>query len=60
MSTIIDFEEQLGFRIKTLDRKKIKLIVKNNQDLYYNESHFVRCAVIKLLREYSDKGKRLY
>ena len=52
MSKPIDFEDQIGFRIKRWDRSKIKAIIKKNQDLYYNESHFIRSAVLQLIRRH--------
>ena len=52
MSSVIGFEEQIGVRIKSSDRNKIKRIVAKHQDLYYNESHFIRCAVLREIRRY--------
>ena len=52
LKKVISFEEHMNFMIKSEDRKKIKKIVGRHQDLFYNESHFVRVAVLKLIREY--------
>lgn len=57
-SKVIDFEEQMTFKIKSSNRSKIKRIINNNQDLYSSESHFVRAAVNRFLRDFDDKGKR--
>ena len=46
----IDFEETMSFRIKSNERIKIKKIIKKHQDLYFNESHFIRCAIIEKIR----------
>ena len=57
--TIIDFESTLHLRIKNVDKRKIVKVVNKNQDIYFNDSHFVRCAILKLLREYDDNGRKL-
>ena len=56
---VVFFEEEFHFRIKSDDKVKIQKIVNKNQDLYFNESHLVRCAIIKLLRDYDRNGRRL-
>jgi len=56
---VIDFESTLNLRIKNDDKRKIVKVVSKNQDIYFNESHFVRCAILKLLREFEDNGKRI-
>lgn len=52
LKKVIGFEEHMNFMLKSTDRKKIKKIIKNKQDLYNNESTFVRCAVLQLIRRY--------
>jgi hypothetical protein len=49
--TTNDFEESMAFRIKRNERKQIKKIIQKNQDKYYNESHFIRCAINRLIKE---------
>lgn len=56
--TVIDFDEFIGFRIKKSEIKKLKKVIKKNKTVYLNLSHFIRCAVIKLLREYDEDGRK--
>jgi hypothetical protein len=49
---VVSFEDHLNIRIKHEHRKKIaKILNKDDSDLYDSESHFIRCAIIKLIRE---------
>lgn len=48
---VIGFEEMIYARIKSDDRDNMNIIIANNQDKYFNESHFIRCAILKLIRE---------
>lgn len=57
---VIGFEEQIGFKIKTSDRKKIKKIICKNQDKYYNESHFIRCAINQLITKETEQKIKPY
>lgn len=57
--TVINFEKLMSFRIKEIDTNKMTRIVNKNQDVYYNESHFVRCAILELMRKYDNKGRRM-
>ena len=56
---VIGFDETITIRIISEEKEKIKKILKKNRDLYFNESHFVRCSIIKLLREYDNNGRRI-
>jgi hypothetical protein len=57
--SIVDFEERYTIRIKSVDLKFIKKICDKNQDIYFNESHFIRCAILRLSREYDLNGRRI-
>jgi len=56
---VIGFDETIHIRIIGEEKEKIKKILKKNRDLYFNESHFVRCSIIKLLREFYEDGRRI-
>lgn len=56
---VVGFDVRINARIKEEDAKKISKVVNKNQDLFYNDSHFIRCAVIKYLRDFDNKGVRL-
>jgi len=50
------FEEKIVFRLFINERKRILVAIKHAKTIkgfrkYDNESHFIRCAVINLLRE---------
>lgn len=46
------FHKRITFRIRKVDAKMISKIVRRDRgERYDNESHFVRAAVLKLLRE---------
>ena len=47
-------------RVKAVDRKAINKVVSKSNDVYDNESHFVRCAVRRLLRDDCKKYKIKY
>lgn len=51
-------EHFLGIRIKEEHYKQIKEICQKDTEKYDNESHFVRCAIIKLIREELKTKKR--
>lgn len=44
------------FIIEKAYRRVITQLVKENPEIYYNESHFYRVAVLRLVREH---GKRI-
>ena len=48
---VVDFEEVIALRLKKEDKKVIKKIVRQSKDLYDSPSHFIRCAVRRLIRE---------
>ena len=52
------FDRLVAFRLYDDELKDIKklLKLKHNRDIYFNMSHFYRCAVIKLIRE--EQGKK--
>lgn len=43
------FQEEKHLRIRKEESEKINYIVSKMQDKYENESHFIRCAVIRLI-----------
>ncbi len=46
------FDQNLSFKIKTVDLERIDQIIKNDgMEKYGNLSHFCRVAVLKLIRE---------
>lgn len=48
----INFEENIIVRVKSEDKKAINKILKlDDDDRYADQSHFVRCAIRKLVRE---------
>jgi Arc/MetJ-type ribon-helix-helix transcriptional regulator len=56
---VVFFEENLHVRIKAEELSHLEKVVKKNQDIFMSESHLVRCALIKFLRDYDNKGRRL-
>lgn len=56
---VIGFEDKASFRLKDLEKKKVLKVWRRNQDLFENPSHFFRVAVIKELRKYDEKGRRI-
>lgn len=53
--TIIGFEEIIQARIRPVEKKKILKIIRKNRTKYFNESHFLRVAIIKLIKEEERK-----
>ena len=46
------FEKKTSFNIRKSDYKRITKIVRKDYDKYQGlESNFIRCAILKLLRE---------
>ena len=45
------FEKTIKTRVTESQAEQIKYIVQENPQLYESESHFIRCAVIQLLRK---------
>ena len=43
--------KKIDIRLTEIELKRIRKIVRKHKHLYSSESHFVRCAVIKLLTE---------
>lgn len=43
------FDETKQIRIRKEESDKINYLVSKMQDKYENESHFIRCAVIRLI-----------
>jgi hypothetical protein len=54
---VIGFDEIGHFRILSDEKLKMQKVIRQNQDIYYNESHFIRCAIIKILKEYDSHGR---
>lgn len=57
-----DFTERVECRVSKNQLKQIKKYVRDNKRLFDNQSHFIRCGIVKLIREYQlkelDKQKR--
>jgi hypothetical protein len=49
------FDTRVSCRMREDEIKLIKRVIKHNRDLYDNESHFIRCAVLRELRCYNDR-----
>ncbi len=47
-----NFNSAITLRITKQTEKDIQKIVRKHQDIFYNESHFVRAAVMKEVREW--------
>ncbi len=46
------FDEKVSFNLRKVDRNKIRRIVRRNFEKYQDsESIFIRCAVLKQIRE---------
>lgn len=45
------FNHTIIIRIRKADIKLVHKIIKLNKNKYENESHFVRCATLKLIRK---------
>lgn len=43
--------EQIAIRLRKEEIKKIDSIIRKNKYKYDSRSHFIRCAIIKALRE---------
>jgi len=48
---VVGFQKRVSIRILEKDVDDVKYIVAKSQELYESESHFIRCAVRKLIRE---------
>jgi Arc/MetJ-type ribon-helix-helix transcriptional regulator len=57
----VDFEKRksVSFRVKNDIGSKIENVLKNNQDVYANLSHFVRSSVIRNLKRYDQEGNEI-
>jgi hypothetical protein len=44
-----------AFRLTQKTKEKVKQIIRNNPDLYENEAHFCRVAIIREIRRSSIK-----
>lgn len=42
---------KFSFRLRKEEKKAIEEIIKNKQDKYNSPSHFIRCSIIKNIRE---------
>jgi len=51
----INFDSSIFVRISKSTKKEIKELVAEHPDLYNNEAHLVRCAVIRLINKH-NKG----
>jgi len=49
---MIFFSETISSRFHKDEVKSINKILRTNKDLYDSQSHFLRCAVIKLINEH--------
>ena len=56
---VIFFDDIVVARIKSEERKKIVKVVNKNQDVFESDSHFVRCCIIRSLRDFDRNGRRL-
>jgi hypothetical protein len=51
------FDKHIGFCMRSSDYKKIKILARKQYEKYQaNESNFIRCAILKLIRE--EEAKR--
>lgn len=53
------FNKRVSARLTEDERDQIELICRILKGKYSNLSHFVRCAVIKLIREELDEIRRI-
>ena len=51
----MNFKKNINVRIEEDDKNKIENIVYNSDDKYSDTSHFIRCAVRRLIRD--EEGK---
>jgi len=49
--SIIGFDSVIQARLRYSEKKSIKKIINKNRTKYFNESHFIRVAILKLIRE---------
>lgn len=54
---VVGFEEHINFMLTYDVRKKIQKVIKANQDVFFNESHFIRASINRNLREFDEKGR---
>jgi len=52
----IFFDVQVSVRLKQEERDRIRHVVNLKDERYENEVHFIRCAVMKLLRAEEEEG----
>lgn len=50
------FSEKINIRLRKDELKKIKKLLKKSEK-YENVSHFIRCAILKLIKE-EEEAKR--
>jgi len=48
------FTTHIRFRLELLKKLEIAQVIDENRHLYSNQSHFIRCAVKKLLDEHKS------
>ena len=58
LDRVVGFDKNISIRITAQEYKAIRRVVRNNRDVFYNLSHFVRASVLKDLRNYDKKGKK--
>lgn len=49
-------DKAITFRLRIEEYDEIKEILYNSKDIYESESHFIRCAILRLVR---DERRRL-
>ena len=49
--------KECGFRLRDIEFEQMRRVVEKNPELFENISHFVRCAVIKHLREWNKENE---
>ena len=51
------FDVTTSLRLYQDELIDIKKILRKNRDIYFNQSHFIRCAIIKLINEHKKDKK---
>jgi len=51
--------EDIHFKMRTIEREQIKAIVRNNPEIYENESHYYRVAALRHMRTHADWEKEV-
>ena len=44
-------DNNITVRLRSIERTEVSLLVKKNKEDFESEAHFIRCAILKFIRE---------